>query len=135
MIEHQVHHLSTKQKMPNNLVFIFLVFHAIVCLVDREKKSELLPPQSINKSINESIFLLNLSHLDFHANGVGWEKKAQTSTQYTHGCCSHNVLSLLTQNIILQGFGAASANYKKHFPLSLSLSIAVHTTYLHVLGQ
>jgi hypothetical protein len=31
---------------------------------------------------------------------------------------------LLTLDIILQGFGAASANHKKQFPLSLSLSLS-----------
>jgi hypothetical protein len=94
---------------------------------DREKKPELLPHQSINLPSN-------LSNLEFHAFALDGKKKAQTSTQYTHGC-SHNVLSLLPLDIILQGFGSASANHKKQFPLSLSLSIAVHTTYLRVLGQ
>jgi hypothetical protein len=108
--------------MPNKLVFHFGI-HAIVCLVDREKKSELLPP-----SINQSIFLL--TYLIWNFMQMGWlGKKAQTSTQYTHGC-SHNVLSLLPLDIILQGFGAASANHKKHFPLSLSQLLSTLRIYM-----
>lgn len=109
-----MHHFVNETKMPNNLVFI-LVFMQLCAWWTERKSLSFSPHQSINGPSN-------LSHLEFHANGlVG--KKAQTSTRYTHGCSHNNVLSLLPLDIILQRvWGSASANHRKQFPLSLSLS-------------
>jgi hypothetical protein len=92
--------------------------------VDREKKPELLPHQSIDLPSN-------FSHLEFHAIGLVGKKKPRLPLNIQMAAVIMYSL-LLPLDIILQGFGAASANHKKQFPLSLSLSQLLSTLRVYM---